>query len=396
MNNSKNNFLFTSEAVSEGHPDKICDQIADKILDYCLANDENAKVACEVFATDHKIFIGGEFKLKFILKRKKIIVLVKEVFNDIGISKIFKKFKIKFFMQKQSLEINNAVNLDQQHVGAGDQGIMFGYAQKNDFNFMPPTLILANEALYLAAKYRKNKRFPFALADMKSQVTMVFNDQKQAIAIKKFILSIQHPTNYQQQEFDLFVKKEIIDFLATKYHFDLNFEKIINPTKNFSIGGTEADSGLTGRKIVVDNYGGFAPCGGGSFSGKDYTKVDRSAAYMCRFAAKNLVAANVCQEIVIQISYIIGQPKPSSYYVNTFNTGVISDQEIIKILQNKDIFDFSLSAIIKTLNLKKTKYYLSSIYNPFSNLCYQNFSWEQLNKVELIKKYLNKKKLWKI
>jgi len=384
--NLKNNFIFTSEAVSEAHPDKFCDQIADKILTFCLKKDPNAHVACEVFATDSKLIIGGEFCLNFKLQKKTIKHLVFKVIKDI---KIKVKFKIMIFIQSQSIEIKNAVDFDKtkKNIGAGDQGIMFGYAIKNNFNYMPPTLLVANEALFLASKLRKEKKVPFLLADMKSQVTMEFNYLKQPIAIKKFLLSIQHPKNYDQNIIKNYVIKNIIDVIAKKYNFDSNFEKIINPTKDFSIGGTSADSGLTGRKIVVDNYGGFAPCGGGSFSGKDYTKVDRSIAYMCRYVAKNLVAANICKEILIQVSYIIGQNKPSSYFVNTFNSSQYSNKVIVEFLKKNLIFDFNLSSVIKNLNLKKTNYYLSSIYNPFCNLKSKDFSWEQTNKVALIKNY---------
>ena len=268
-----------------------------------------------------------------------------------------------------------------KELGAGDQGILFGYATNENKYFMPCPIVLAHELVKRAEFLRRNKKFPYAKADMKSQVTMEYDDQTNKILIKKVLMSIQHDKNFNEAKFKKFVKENIIDFVAKENNFNLDYEILINPTGKFVIGGPKGDTGLTGRKIIVDTYGGFAHHGGGAFSGKDATKIDRSAAYMARYIAKNLVAANVTNKIEIQLSYAIGLPRPQSIYIDTFGDNKYSQEFLINLI-NKH-FDLSVEGIINTLNLLNVSYLPLATFGHVGRLDL-DLPWEKLDKAKEI------------
>ncbi len=394
--NNQNQF-FASESVSEGHPDKICDQISDNILDFCLANNENARVACEVFISNKNIIIGGEISPK--PKDEDIIKIVKQTLKKINYNHKYDLFsendcEITNLIQEQSADIHNKVDKKNGELGAGDQGIMFGYATAYGPEYMPLPIMIAHDLLKLASKLRKQNKFPFARPDMKSQVVIEYNGN-QPVAIESVVLSIQHEKGYNKNSFQSFVKNNIIKEVVNKYkQYGIKFTEdiniLINPIGDFIIGGPIADTGLTGRKIIVDTYGGKGRHGGGAFSGKDYTKVDRSASYMCRYIAKNIVAAGIAKECEIEVSYVIGKVKPLSYWVDTKNTSEYSNFEITEMI--KTLFDFSIVGITKFLDLKKPIYANTSVYGHFGN---KNFSWEKIDCVQKIQEYFKKQKVIK-
>ncbi len=374
--------LFTSESVSEGHPDKICDQISDAILDECLKQDSNSKVACETFVTENYLLIGGEITTKAIVDYAGIAkwVLKRVGYNDASTGIDPEKCEIVVKINTQSPDI--AMGVDKKDMGAGDQGIMFGYANSETQTYMPYSIQIAHDLVHMASKLRKNGAFKWAQPDMKSQVTIDYTNEKNP-RIDTILMSIQHDNDYNQETFEKFIKNNIMDIIAKRYGLNTDFKVLINPTGRFVIGGPKGDTGLTGRKIIVDTYGGYSRHGGGAFSGKDPSKVDRSAAYMCRYAAKNIVAAKLADKVEIQVSYAIGKPDPVSILIETFGTNKVSMDVIYKALN--DNFNFKVSSIINTLDLKSPVYFRTSKYGHFGK---KEFSWEKLDKVRVLEEYL--------
>lgn len=372
--------LLTSESVGAGHPDKICDQISDAIVDALIKKDKYSRVACDVIANDDLIYIGGQ------ITTKGYIDTIKEawkILKSLGYKE--NDFKIINAITGQSPDIAQGVDKSStKELGAGDQGILFGYATDENEFYMPWTIVLSHELVKRAENLRKSKKFPYAKSDMKSQVTIEYDDESNTFNVKKILMSIQHEENFVYEKFKEFIKTNIVDYVLKKYNFNLDYELLINPTGRFVIGGPVGDTGLTGRKIIVDTYGGFARHGGGAFSGKDATKIDRSAAYMARYIAKNLVAAGVAKKIEIQLSYAIGLPRPQSIYIETFKTSKYSEKEIINAVYS--IFDLSVEGIIKTLDLLKPIYLQTATFGHFGRNDL-DLPWEILDKIDEIKKY---------
>lgn len=375
--------LFTSESVGKGHPDKICDQISDKILDAILSQDANARVAIEVMATNRLIVIGGELTTSTYVD---VVQLAWEVLLDLGYNE--NDFSILSNVHAQSPDISQAVDkTDSKEIGAGDQGIMFGYATNETDSFMPLPIMIAHDLVKTCEELRVLGDTDIK-SDMKSQVTIDYRDNNN-IKIHTVVMSIQHSDNINLDQFRSKIINKVIQPTIKKYFPNINYEYIIhiNPSGKFLIGGPIGDTGLTGRKIIIDTYGGAARHGGGAFSGKDYTKVDRSAAYAARWIAKNLVAAGIAKEAEIQLSYAIGLTKPVSIDIETFNSSSYTDEQIIEVINN--VFDLSPSSIIRDLDLKKPIYYQTSFYGHFGRNDL-NLPWEKTNKVEDIKKYISK------
>lgn len=370
--------IFTSESVGKGHPDKICDQISDKILDAVLKADPEARVAIEVMASNKLIIIGGE------LTTTTYIDVVKEAWSvllDLGY--IENDFSILSNVNSQSEDIRQSVEKEDEY-GAGDQGIMFGYATNETKTYMPLPITIAHELVKLAEEYRVNKKIDHIKSDMKSQVSIDYTDPKNP-KINTVLMSIQHDENYDEKKFHSQIENLIIKPTISKYFDNLDYKILINPSGKFVIGGPIGDTGLTGRKIIVDTYGGASRHGGGAFSGKDYTKVDRSAAYAARWVAKNLVAAGVADKLEIQLSYAIGKTKPISIDITTFGTSKYSKETIIDVITS--VFDLSPLGIIKALDLKKPIYYQTSFFGHFGREDL-DLPWEKLNKVDEIKSKL--------
>ncbi|WP_330463692.1 methionine adenosyltransferase [Metamycoplasma gateae] len=372
--------LLTSESVGAGHPDKICDQISDAIVDALIKKDKYSRVACDVIANDDLIYIGGQ------ITTKGYIDTIKEawkILKSLGYKE--NDFKIINAITGQSPDIAQGVDKSStKELGAGDQGILFGYATDENEFYMPWTIVLSHELVKRAENLRRAKKFPYAKSDMKSQVTIEYDDESNTFNVKKILMSIQHEENFVYKKFKEFIKTNIVDYVLKKYNFNLDYELLINPTGRFVIGGPVGDTGLTGRKIIVDTYGGFARHGGGAFSGKDATKIDRSAAYMARYIAKNLVAAGVAKKIEIQLSYAIGLPRPQSIYIETFKTSKYSEKEIINAVYS--IFDLSVEGIIKTLDLLKPIYLQTATFGHFGRNDL-DLPWEKVDKIDEINKY---------
>lgn len=387
--------LFTSESVTEGHPDKMCDQISDAILDELLKVDPNARVACETLTTTGVVMVVGEITTS---KYVDIQSVVRSVIKDIGYTRAKFGFdastcSVITSINEQSKDIALGVdkaleykkgNEDKYNsVGAGDQGMMFGYACTETDEFMPLPITLAHKLSKRLSYVRKNDIIGYLRPDGKSQVTVEYDDGYPR-RIEAIVVSSQHaPVKSEKIEED--IKKYVIDEVIPKELLDENTKIYINPTGKFEIGGPMGDSGLTGRKLIVDTYGGFSRHGGGAFSGKDPTKVDRSATYMARYIAKNIVASGICERLEIGISYAIGVAKPLSIYVDTFGTGKISDDKIIEII-NK-VFDLRPAAIIDTLDLRRPIYRQVAAYGHFGRNDL-DLPWEKLDRVEEIKKLL--------
>ena len=382
--------LFTSESVSEGHPDKVCDQIADAILDAVLKEDKDSFVACECFASTDFLLIGGEITTRVNVDYEKI---ARDVIKSIGYDKDelgfnYQTVKILNKIKTQSPDIRQGVfNEDPLLYGAGDQGIMFGYASNESEGYMPLPICIAHKLVRIATQLRKEGKFKWARPDMKSEVTIDYSDKKPKI--KTILMSCQHDEDYDENEFKTFIKEEIMKKVAASFDLNTDFEVLINPTGRFVLGGPAGDTGLTGRKIIVDTYGGSARHGGGSFSGKDPSKVDRSAAYQARYIAKNLVAAGVADRLEIQLSYAIGKAEPLSISVSTFKTSHYDDELILNIIRK--VFDCRPGAIIKNFSLKEPsfKYRDVSNYGHFGRPDL-NLPWEKLDKVDEIKALLKK------
>ena len=374
--------LFTSESVSEGHPDKLCDAISDAILDECLRQDPHSRVGCEVYATTNHIIIGGEITTKANIDYQKI---AREVIKDIGYSNVkygldYKTCKINVFVKTQSPDIALGVDKD----GAGDQGMMFGYATNETKGYMPLPIVMAHKLVRVATNLRKEGKFKWARPDMKSQVTIDYTDEKNP-RIATVLMSVQHDPSYKVREFKNFIKNEIMIPVAKSFNMNTNFKVYINPTGKFVVGGPKGDVGLTGRKIIVDTYGGSARHGGGAFSGKDCTKVDRSGAYMARYIAKNIVAAGLADRCEIQLAYIIGKVDPASVMVDTFNTNKISEEKILQAIY--DNFKLQPAQIIEKLNLTSPQFRELASYGHFGRNDV-NVKWEELDMVDVLKTYL--------
>ena len=389
-------WIFTSESVTEGHPDKVCDQISDAIVDEILKDDKDARVACETMATTGLILITGEITTKTYVDFTKI---AREVLEDIGYNRAKFGFDattcaVLSAIKDQSADIAMGVdrfkdkNFDEDEfdaIGAGDQGMMFGYACKETDEYMPLPISLAHKLSRKLSEIRKNNTLEYLRPDGKSQVSVEYENGIPK-RIENVVISAQHSPDVSIKDLRNDIKKEVIDKILPKNLVDENTSFYINPTGRFVVGGPMGDAGLTGRKIIVDTYGGYARHGGGAFSGKDPTKVDRSAAYYARYIAKNLVASGVCDKVEIGLAYAIGLARPTSIYVETFGTGKIPDNEIEKLVNRH--FDPRPAAIIKNLNLLRPIYRQVASYGHFGRNDL-DLSWEKLDKVDEIKKDLN-------
>lgn len=388
----KNEFLFTSESVSEGHPDKVCDQIADAILDECLRIDKYAHVACEVFATKEFVLIGGEITINsnVVPNYEKIardtLRKIGYTSSEVGIGADTCKIEIR--VNTQSSDIAMGVkHEDTLNMGAGDQGIMFGYATNESEGYMPLPLTIAHKLVRTATNLRKEGKFKHARPDMKSQVTIDYTDPNN-IRIKTILMSIQHDETTDLAAFKKYVHDEIMVPVATSFNLNTDFDYLINPTGRFVIGGPLGDTGLTGRKLIVDTYGGSSRHGGGAFSGKDPSKVDRSASYYARYIAKNLVAAGAASRLEVQLSYAIGVAKPMSLSLSTFGTSHYDDEDILRAIET--YFDARPGAIISSFKLNEPTWKYADIcnYGVFGRPDI-DLPWERLDKVEELKKFFS-------
>ncbi|NLC66042.1 MAG: methionine adenosyltransferase [Clostridium sp.] len=385
--------LFTSESVTEGHPDKVCDQISDAILDNILKEDPMARVACETAVTTGMVLVMGEITTSCYVDIPKI---VRETVKEIGYTRAKFGFDaetcaVLTAIDEQSRDIAMGVDLidEEDQLGAGDQGMMFGFATNETSNFMPLPIDLAQKLAKRLSEVRKDKTLKYLRPDGKSQVTIEYDGEK-PIRIDSVVISTQHAPKVTQKVLKEDVKKHVIDVILPRNLVDENTKYYINPTGRFEIGGPQGDSGLTGRKIIVDTYGGFGKHGGGAFSGKDPTKVDRSGAYAARWVAKNLVAAGVSDKLELELAYVIGVPSPVSIGVNTFGTEKISVESITKIISS--LFDLRLISIIDTLDLRKPRYRDVAAYGHFGREDL-DLPWEKLNRVDEIKSFIKNEKL---
>lgn len=382
--------LFTSESVSEGHPDKVCDQISDAILDAVLAQDPHSRVACECFTTTQCVIVGGEIRTNAVVDYEQVVRdTLREIgytHEDVGIN--CDTCRVEILLHKQSqdiaLGVDDTTNKEKQ-LGAGDQGIMFGFACNETKGYMPYAIVIAHKLVREASRLRKSGEFKWARPDMKSQVTVDYTDPNDP-KINTILMSIQHDSDYNHEEFVEYIKTNIIEKVLHSFEFfDTDYRVLINPTGRFVIGGPHGDSGLTGRKIIVDTYGGYSRHGGGAFSGKDATKVDRSAAYAARWVAKNVVAAGMCEKCEIQLSYAIGIPHPTSILVETFGTNHIDEKIIRQAIREN--FDLTPGGIIEALDLRRPIYSQVAAYGHMGRSALE-VPWERLDKVDILKKYL--------
>ncbi len=379
-----NNFIFTSESVSEGHPDKVADQISDAVLDALLAQDPKSRVACETLVKTGMVLLAGEVTTTAWVDTEE---LVRKVVCDIGydhgdIGFDGQSCAVLNAIGKQSADIAMGVDEAENHEqGAGDQGLMFGYASNETDVFMPAPITYAHLLVKRQAEVRKNKTLPWLRPDAKSQITFRYENNK-PVAIDAVVLSTQHSPEISNKALHEAVMDEIILPTLPKEWLHAGTKFLINPTGQFIIGGPVGDCGLTGRKIIVDTYGGMARHGGGAFSGKDPSKVDRSAAYMCRYVAKNIVASGIAERCEIQVSYAIGVAEPTSISVETFGTGKISEDRLVQII--RDTFDLRPKGLIAMLDLLKPIYQTTAAYGHFGRT-EETFTWERLDKVDALK-----------
>ncbi len=388
--------LFTSESVTEGHPDKICDQISDAVLDAMLAQDPMSRVACETAITTGLVLVMGEVTSNAQVDIQKV---VRDVICDIGYDDSKKGFDgnlcgVMVSLDKQSADIALGVDKsleaklsDEQidAIGAGDQGMMFGYATNETDDYMPYPIYLAHKLSRQLSKVRKDGTLPYLRPDGKSQVTVEYDAEGNPLRLDAVVVSSQHSEDVTWEQIKTDIRKHVIDVVLPTELIDENTKIYINPTGRFVIGGPNGDSGVTGRKIIVDTYGGWARHGGGAFSGKDPTKVDRSAAYAARYVAKNLVAAGLCEKAEVQLSYAIGVAQPTSVRIDTFGTGNLSEEKLVDIITEN--FDLRPAGIIKMLDLRRPIYKQTASYGHFGRNDL-SLPWEKLDKVEKLKKYL--------
>ncbi|WP_313130136.1 methionine adenosyltransferase [Anaerocolumna sp.] len=394
-----NKLLFTSESVTEGHPDKICDQISDAVLDALLEQDPMSRVACETAITTGLVLVMGEITTNGYVDIQKT---VRDTIRQIGYDRSEYGFDantcgVIVALDEQSPDIAMGVNKaleakenlmtedEIEAIGAGDQGMMFGYATNETDEYMPYPIHLAHKLTKQLTKVRKDGTLPYLRPDGKSQVTVEYNEDGKPIHLNAVVLSSQHDQDVTKEQLHSDIKKYVFDEVLPEELIDENTKFYINPTGRFVIGGPNGDSGLTGRKIIVDTYGGYARHGGGAFSGKDCTKVDRSASYAARYVAKNLVAAGLADKCEIQLSYAIGVASPISIMVDTFNTGKKDNEELIEIIREN--FDLRPAGIIKMLDLRRPIYKQTAAYGHFGRN-ELDLPWERLDKVDTLKKYL--------
>ncbi|MBR1748113.1 MAG: methionine adenosyltransferase [Clostridia bacterium] len=385
--------LFTSESVTEGHPDKVCDRVSDSILDAILAQDKDARVACECCCTENFLLIMGEISTTAKIDVEKI---ARDAVREIGYDKKEYGFdadtlEIKLLLNTQSPDIAMGVDDSIEYReggdvydlnGAGDQGLMFGFATDETEEYMPTAIVLSHKLCKKLAEIRKSGEIKYLRPDGKAQVTVEYDGDK-VRRVDAVVLSTQHDDTVTLEDLRQDMMEKVIKATIPADLLDENTKYYINPTGRFVVGGPKGDSGLTGRKIIVDTYGGFIPHGGGSFSGKDPTKVDRSATYYARYVAKNLVAAGLCKKCEIQVAYAIGKANPVSISIDAFGTGRISDEAIGRAV--KEVFDFRPRAIIENLGLNAPQYAVTSSYGHFGD---PSYAWEKLDKVDALKKYL--------
>lgn len=391
--------IFTSESVTEGHPDKMCDAISDAILDAILEQDPMSRVACETCATTGLVMVMGEVTTTAYVDIQKI---VRETVREIGYDRGKYGFDcdtcgVLVTLDEQSPDIAMGVNKaleakehkmsdsEIEAIGAGDQGMMFGYATKETASYMPFSIEMAHRLARQLTKVRKDKTLDYLRPDGKTQVSVEYDENGDPLRLEAVVLSTQHDPDVTQEQIHADIKKYVFDPILPKELIDENTKFFINPTGRFVIGGPCGDSGLTGRKIIVDTYGGYARHGGGAFSGKDCTKVDRSAAYAARYVAKNLVASGIADRCEIQLSYAIGVAQPTSVMVDTFGTGKLSNEKIVEVIREN--FDLRPAGIIKMLDLRRPIYKQTAAYGHFGRNDL-DLPWEALNKVEDLKKYL--------
>ena len=391
--------LFTSESVTEGHPDKMCDQISDAILDALLEQDPMSRVACETATTTGLVMVMGEITTQAYVDIQKI---VRETVREIGYDRAKYGFDcdtcgVITAIDEQSTDIalgvdkaleakeNKMSDEELEAIGAGDQGMMFGYATNETEEFMPYPIYMAHRLARRLTEVRKDGTLPYLRPDGKTQVTVEYDENGAPIRLDTIVLSTQHDENVTQEQIHKDIKRHVFDPILPSGMIDSETKFFINPTGRFVIGGPHGDSGLTGRKIIVDTYGGYARHGGGAFSGKDCTKVDRSAAYAARYVAKNIVAAGLADKCEIQLSYAIGVAQPTSVMVDTFGTGKLSDQELVGII--REHFDLRPAGIIKMLDLRRPLYKQTAAYGHFGRNDL-DLPWEKLDKADLLKGYL--------
>ena len=391
--------LFTSESVTEGHPDKLCDAVSDAILDACMEQDPMSRVACETASCTGFVLVTGEITTKANLD---IPAIVRRTVNEIGYNDAKTGFDgnicaVMVALDKQSPDI--AMGVDKalearesgmsdaqiEAIGAGDQGMMFGYATNETPELMPYPISLAHKLARQLTKVRKDGTLPYLRPDGKSQVSVEYDENGRPIRLEAVVLSTQHDENVTQEQIHEDIKKYVFDPILPKDMVDQNTKFFINPTGRFVIGGPQGDAGLTGRKIIVDTYGGYARHGGGAFSGKDCTKVDRSAAYAARYVAKNIVAAGLAEKCEIQLAYAIGVAQPTSVMVDTFGTGKIADEKLVEMIREN--FDLRPAGIIKMLYLRRPIYRATAAYGHFGRDDV-SLPWEATDKVDVLKKYL--------
>jgi len=376
--------LFTSESVTAGHPDKVCDQISDAILDACLSQDSDSRVACETAINTDFVLVMGEITTKAIID---IPSIVRKTVQEIGYETAEDGFdlqnaEIKVSIKQQSSDISQGVNRSE-YIGAGDQGMMFGYATDETEEYMPLAVVLAHRLAKRLEIIRKEGNLSYLRPDGKSQVTVEYGEDGYPVRVDTIVVSAQHDETVTHEQIEKDIIEEVIKKCIPEKYLDADTKFLINPTGRFVIGGPYSDSGLTGRKIIVDSYGGVARHGGGAFSGKDYTKVDRSAAYAARYVAKNIVGAGLAKQCEIQLAYAIGVAEPVSIRIETFGTSCISDEELAEIVERE--FSLSPSGIIEMLKLKQPIYHRTSVYGHFGNDL--KLPWEQMDRVEKLKKY---------